>query len=94
MTEDQKAKFKFACKKRNGYSMNMDGTIRNADHAAVVVAALDGQYPDNHNLLNASSELLEAAKRLEAEFGLAMSKKTMDAVHFARAAIAKAEGRV
>ena len=64
MTEDQKAKFKFSCKKPNGYRMNMDGTVRNADHVAVVVAALDGQYPDNHDLLNTAPELLEALKEL------------------------------
>lgn len=98
MTEDQKAKFKFSCKKTNGYSMNMDGTIRSAEHAGVIVAALDGQYADNHNLLNAAPELLEALAafvRLQDEKianpEMVWSTWETPLLIEARAAIAKAE---
>lgn len=59
----------------------------------VPLVGLPDEHRANARLIAAAPELLEAAKRLEAEFGLALNKKTMEAVHFARSAIAKAEGR-
>jgi len=58
------AQYVYSLKKSNGYRMKMTGTISRPEQSVVVVAALDGQLPDDCSLISAAPDLLEAAKSL------------------------------